>query len=188
MMKILCFGDSNTYGFDPRSHFGSQYAASCRWVDLLAEDLGCKAVNAGENGREIPVREGDLLRFNLMLSNQKPLDLLIVLLGDNDLLQGHSAEAVVNRMAFFLQQVDLDRQKILLIGPPPMALGEWVPSQALIAASKARNQGYQTLAARLGVRFIDAEMWNIPMTFDGVHFTEEGHSAFAKGLCEYLKA
>ena len=52
-MKILCFGDSNTYGYDPRSYFGGQYPAKHRWVDLLAQKLDCKAVNAGENGREI---------------------------------------------------------------------------------------------------------------------------------------
>ena len=80
-MRLLCFGDSNTYGYDPRSYFGGQYPAEHRWVDLLAKKLNCTAVNAGENGREIPRREGELQRFDLMLSNQKPLDLLIVMLG-----------------------------------------------------------------------------------------------------------
>ena len=41
-MKILCFGDSNTYGYDPRSYFGGQYPARHRWVDLLAQKLNCK--------------------------------------------------------------------------------------------------------------------------------------------------
>ena len=43
-MKILCFGASNTYGYDPRSYFGSQYPAQYRWVDLLAEKLNCTAI------------------------------------------------------------------------------------------------------------------------------------------------
>ena len=46
-MKILCFGDSNTYGYDPRSYFGGQYPAQNRWVDLLAQKLDCKAVRRG---------------------------------------------------------------------------------------------------------------------------------------------
>ena len=100
-MKILCFGDSNTYGYDPRSYFGGQYPSQHRWVDLLAQKLGCKAVNAGENGREIPRREGELQRFDLMLSNQKPLDLLLVMLGGNDLLQGNSVETIAQRMEDF---------------------------------------------------------------------------------------
>ena len=123
-MKILCFGDSNTYGYDPRSYFGGQYPAQHRWVDLLAQKLGCKAVNAGENGREIPRREGELQRFDLMLSNQKPLDLLLVMLGGNDLLQGNSVEAVAQRMEAFLARIPLEKTKIVLIGPPRMKPGQ----------------------------------------------------------------
>ena len=185
-MKILCFGDSNTYGYDPRSFFGSQYPAQHRWVDLLAGKLNCKAVNAGENGREIPRREGELMRFDLMLTNQKPVDLLIIMLGGNDLLQGNSVEAVVKRMEFFLEHIDLAKNKILLIGPPPMQLGEWVPTQTLIDASVELNRAYKALSKRLGVGFADAGEWDVSLTFDGVHFTEEGHKAFAEGLANYL--
>lgn len=185
-MTILCFGDSNTYGYDPRSHFGSQYPAQYRWVDLLAQKLDCKTVNAGENGREVPRREGELMRFDLMLTNQKPIDLLVIMLGGNDLLQGNSVEAVVKRLESFLEHIDLDKSRLLLIGPPPMQHGEWVPTQALIDASVALNHQYKALAERLGVRFADAGEWNIPLTFDGVHFTEEGHKAFAEGLSQYL--
>ena len=39
----------------------------------------------------------------------------------------------------------------------------------------------------LGVRFADAGDWNIPMAYDGVHFTEQGHRAFAAGLLEVLR-
>lgn len=181
-MKILCFGDSNTYGYDPRSYFGSQYPSQHRWVDLLARKLGCDAVNAGENGREIPRREGELLRFDRMMTDQNPVDLLIIMLGGNDLLQGNGVNDVVKRMESFLQHIDLDQSKILLMGPPPMQLGEWVPTQSLINASKELNHAYKVLAQRLGVEFANAGEWDIPMTFDGVHFTEDGHKAFAEGL------
>ena len=185
-MKVLCFGDSNTYGYDPRSFFGSQYPAQYRWVDLLAQKLNCKAVNAGENGREIPRREGELQRFDLMLANQKPIDLLIIMLGGNDLLQGNSVGSVVKRMKAFLEHIDLDKTRILLIGPPPMQHGEWVPTQTLIDASVALNDEYKALAAHLDVDYADAGGWNVPLTFDGVHFSEEGHKAFAAGLANYL--
>ena len=185
-MKILCFGDSNTYGYDPRSFFGSQYPAQHRWVDLLAQKLSCDVVNAGENGREIPGREGELTRFDLMLANQKPVDLLVIMLGGNDLLQGNSVETVVQRMESFLNHIHLEKSQILLIGPPPMQRGEWVPTQTLIDATMTLNHEYKALSQRLGVRFADAGEWNIPLTFDGVHFTEEGHRAFAEGLANYL--
>ena len=185
-MKILCFGDSNTYGYDPRSFFGSRYPAQYRWVDNLSEKLDCKVVNAGENGREVPTREGELLRFDRMMTNQKPVDLLLIMLGGNDLLQGNGVADVVKRMESFLQRIELDKSKILLIGPPPMQFGEWVPTQRLIDASKELNHGYRSLAERLGIPFANAGAWDIPMTFDGVHFTEDGHRAFAERLYDYL--
>ena len=186
-MKILCFGDSNTYGYDPRSFFGGRYPAQHRWVDLLGERLGCTVLNAGENGREIPSREVELLRFDRMLADQAPVDLLVVMLGGNDLLQGNSVEAVVRRMEQFLERIDLDRDKVLLIAPPPMERGDWVPTQALIDATVELNREYKSLFRRLGVRFADAGEWGVALTFDGVHFTEEGHAAFSEGLYKLLR-
>jgi len=185
-MKILCFGDSNTYGYDPRSYFGGRYPAQFRWVNLLAQELSCQAVNAGENGREIPEREEELLHFDLMLTNQKPVDLLIIMLGSNDLLQGNSVEVVAKRMERFLKHINLDKSKILLIGPPPMELGEWISAQEQIDASAALRHEYEALSEWIGVGFADAGEWNIPLSFDGVHFTVEGHKSFAEGLTNYL--
>ena len=56
------------------------------------------------------------------------------MLGTNDLLQGHSAQEISLRMEQFLTQFD-DLQKILLIAPPFLQLGEWVTSEALIRES-----------------------------------------------------
>ena len=185
-MKILCYGDSNTWGYDPRSYFGAQYPPHHRWVDMLAQKLDCDAVNEGENGREIPRRETEFLRFDLMLAKEKPIDLLVVMLGSNDLLQGNSAQTVAIRMEAFLERIALDKQKILLIAPPPMKQGEWVTALELIDASRELGPEYEGLSSRLGAGFLDAGRWNIPLTFDGVHFTEEGHEAFAEGLSNYL--
>ena len=181
-MKILCFGDSNTYGYDPRSFFGGQYPAQHRWVDLLAQKLNCAAVNAGENGREIPRREGELQRFDLMLSNQKPLDLLFVMLGGNDLLQGNSVEVVVQRMDAFLARIPLEKTQIVLIGPPRMRPGAWITDDRLLDDCVRLNTAYQTVAQKLGVRFVDATDWDIEVTFDGVHYSEQGHQTFAENL------
>ena len=184
--RILCFGDSNTYGYDPRSYFGGQYDANHRWVDLLAEKLGCTAVNAGENGREIPVCPGELQRFALMLANQRPIDLLLIMLGTNDLLQGNSAEAVTKRMEYFLSRIEPDREKVILIGPPSMQPGEWVTGPALICASQELNRLYCDLAGKLGICFADTGSWNLSLTYDGVHLTEEGHRILADKLYHFL--
>ena len=186
-MKILCFGDSNTYGYDPRSYFGGQYPAQHRWVDLLARELGCTAINAGETGREIPRWKVEFSRFHDLLTDQKPIDRLLIMLGTNDLLQGSSPEAVTARMERFITQIDLEHSKILLIAPPPMKLGPWVPTQSLVDASKELSSAYEALSQRLGLGYANAGAWNIPLTFDGVHLAPEGHIAFAEGLSHYLK-
>ena len=182
MMKILCFGDSNTYGYDPRSYFGGQYPAQHRWVDLLAQKLDCKAVNAGENGREIPRREGELHRFDLMLSNQTTLDCLLVMLGSNDLLQGNSVEAVAQRMEAFLTRIPLEKSQIVLIGPPRIKPGAWITDDRLLEDCVRLNAAYRTVAEKLGVRFVDATGWDIDVTYDGVHYSEKGHQTFAEQL------
>ena len=186
-MKILCFGDSNTYGYDPRSFFGSQYPAQHRWVDLLAQKLNCDAVNEGENGREIPRQVWELQRFDLMLSNQSPLDCLLVMLGGNDLLQGNSVEAIAQRMEAFLKRIPLEKPQIVLIGPPRMQPGAWITDNRLLEDCVRLNAAYQALAEKLGIRFIDTTDWDIEVTFDGVHYSEQGHQTFAENLYLALK-
>lgn len=172
-MKVICFGDSNTWGFDPRSWLGGAYAADSRWVDLLAEKTGWKVQNQGQNGREIPRNP---------VSFPADTDLLLVMLGTNDLLQGCTPAAAAENMERFLSRLELDRNKILLIAPPPLAPGEWVSEQGLIDGSVRLGQLYGSLAARLGIRFADAGRWGVRLAYDGVHFTEQGHRAFAEEL------
>ena len=177
-MNIICFGDSNTYGYDPRSYLGDRYDVDSRWVDILAEETGWTVRNLGENGREIPTSAPDF---------PADTDLLIVMLGTNDLLQGRSPEQAAARLERFLSDISLDRSKIFLIAPPPMKQGTWVLDQQFIDDSRTFARLCQTLAEQLGIRFADAGKWDIPLAYDGVHFTEQGHRAFAAGLLEELK-
>ena len=177
-MNVICYGDSNTYGYDPRGYFGGRYEADCRWVDILTSETGWTISNMRQNGREIP---------SSAPSFPTDTDLLIVMLGTNDLLQGRSPEQATERLERFLSGLSLNQSKILLIAPPPVALGAWVPSQQLIDDSRTFARLCQTLAERLGIRFADAGKWDIPLAYDGVHFTEQGHRAFAAGLLEELR-
>lgn len=186
-MKILCFGDSNTYGYDPRSYFGGRYAAEARWVDLLAAESGWEVMNAGENGRNIPRHPYELLRVSQLLEQHRSVDRLLVMLGSNDLLQGVEATAVAARMKAFLETVPMDRQQLVLIAPPPMKPGAWVTEEWLPGASVALIAAYQALAVRMGVRFVDTASWDIELTFDGVHFSENGHRTFARRLYQVLQ-
>lgn len=177
-MNVICFGDSNTYGYDTRGYFGGRYDAGCRWVDILAAETGWTVCNMGQNGREIPVAAPTF---------PADTDLLIVMLGTNDLLQGRSPEQAAERLERFLVGISMDRGKILLIAPPPVALGAWVPSQQLIDDSRTFARLCQDLAKQMGIRFADAGRWDIPLAYDGVHFTGQGHKAFATKLLEELK-
>lgn len=183
-MRILCFGDSNTYGYDPRGFFGDRYGAEDRWVDLLAKQTGHDCINAGANGREIP-RNPDALR---LLAEHAPVDIFLVMLGINDLLQGASAEEAATRMEAFLNQLLPRYKSILLVAPPPMKRGAWVPTDALVAESIHLAKEYQRLSEKMNIPFIDTRHWNIDLAFDGVHFTEDGHHTFADCICDSLFA
>lgn len=177
-MRILCFGDSNTYGYDPRGCFGDRYPAEDRWIDILAKQTGWVLLNAGVNGREIP-RNPSALR---LLSEYDPVDVFLVMLGTNDLLQGASASEAAARMEVFLNQLLTSCKNILLVAPPPMKRGAWVPTDKLVAESIQLAEEYRLLAQRLDIHFADTSSWNIELAFDGVHFTEIGHHRFAKCL------
>ena len=177
-MNVICFGDSNTYGYDPRSYLGGRYDVDSRWVDILAEKTGWTVRNLGENGREIPT---------VAPSFPADTDLLIVMLGTNDLLQGRSPDQAAESLNRFLSCISLDRSNILVIAQPPVKRGAWVPDQQLIDDSHTFARLCQTLAEQLGIRFADAGKWDVPLAYDGVHFTEQGHKAFAAGLLEELK-
>lgn len=176
-MHVICFGDSNTFGYDPRSFLGGRYDADSRWVDILAAETGWTVRNMGLNGREIP-REAP--------SFPSDTDLLILMLGTNDLLQGRSPQEVTGTLRGFLSTLPLDSDSILLIAPPPLALGEWVPNQLLIDNSRTFAAACRSLAQQFGVRFADAGNWGISLAYDGVHFTEQGHRTFAAKLLEVL--
>ena len=181
-MRILCFGDSNTYGYDPRGYFGDRYGAEDRWVDLLAKQTGHDCINAGTNGREIP-RNPYALR---LLAEHTPVDIFLVMLGTNDLLQGATAKEAATRMEAFLNPLLPHCNQILLVAPPPMKRGAWVPSDVLVAESIHLAEEYKLLAEKLNITFVDTRHCNIDLTFDGVHFTEEGHHTFAKNLRKEL--
>ncbi|MFR4086483.1 MAG: GDSL-type esterase/lipase family protein [Dysosmobacter sp.] len=101
-MKVICFGDSNTFGYDPRSYFGGRYDADSRWVDILATQKDWTISNMGQNGREIP---------SSAPSFPADTDLMIVMLGINDLLQGRSPKQAAERLERFLSGITLDRRR-----------------------------------------------------------------------------
>ena len=191
--RLLCYGDSNTYGYDPRSYLGGRYPESVRWTALL-RGYGWDVINRGENGRSIPYGDGEIKAAVQSLCREKA-DILTVMLGSNDLLQPScpSARECADRMERFLTALlhadgwEKSRE-ILLIAPPPMALGDWVQDEKTIAASRRLEECYENTAQLLGIGFADPGGWGVGLTYDGVHFSETGHLAFAKGIQQTLSA
>ncbi len=176
-MRLICFGDSNTYGYDPRSPLGERYPQ--RWTRLLPPMW--EVVELGQNGREIPAAPDALAAL------LHPEDLLAVMLGSNDLLSHprFTARDAAGRIDAFLSA--LPPCSVLLIAPPPMCRGTWVTEERLLRESAALAGEYRVLAQRRGILFADAGGWGVTLAFDGVHFTSEGHRAFAAGLRTLLE-
>lgn len=185
MKKLICIGDSNTYGFDPRSYLGSRYDQP--WPELLAAETGLEVVNLGQNGMEIPNDDLELDFLYWKLQSELPADGITVMLGTNDLLNARlpDQEAVTRRMEWFLRQlkVDFPRVKLWLIAPPPVFVGE----KRRDSASQRLGECYRQLARRLDIGFLDAAQWQLGTAFDGVHLTEEAHCRFAQHLQEVLR-
>lgn len=185
-MRVMCLGDSNTYGFDPRSYFGGRYPAESRWVDSLAQKTGWEILNEGENGRSIPRWEFELQMLQRTTIDDT-IDLLIIMLGSNDLLQGADAKLTAQRMERFLSWLPIPLEKVLLVAPPAMQPGAWVFEERLLTESKKLAEEYRALAEKMGIPFANGAGWTIELTFDGAHFSENGHRTFARELYQFLE-
>ena len=191
--RLLCYGDSNTYGYDPRSYLGGRYPESVRWTAQLRR-YGWQVCNRGENGRSIPSSDREI-SMTVQSLCRVDADVLTVMLGSNDLLQASipSAQECSKRMERFLTALlHADgwgkSRKILLVAPPHMTMGDWVHDGEIIAAFRRLAECYENAARLLNVGFANAGSWGISLTFDSVHFSEAGHLAFARGIHPVLSA
>ena len=178
--QIVCIGDSNTWGYDPRGFGGGRYPAAVRWTAQLDSLPQCVIHNLGENGREIPHSAFALRLLGQQLEALAPLDGMCLMLGSNDLLCGASPAAAAARMEDLLDRLGAYGAPLLLIAPPKFCPGTWVAEEGLTNASARLAGLYRTLAQDKAIAFADAGAWDIPLAFDGVHFTEEGHRRFAE--------
>ncbi len=106
-MKIVCFGDSNTYGFDPRLGGSGRYDKYERWTGILDAQEGLSVVNEGLNGRCIPDSASGFASLASVLDQNPDADVFAILLGTNDIfmIPGMTAERVADRMRRVFQNV-----------------------------------------------------------------------------------
>ena len=197
MRKIVFFGDSNTYGYEPSEVMPGRYPAEVRWVDRLAGQLGeeWQVISNGLNGRKIPdvrhsYQQEPVLR---MIKEAEEAGILAVMLGTNDILLTYTvdAEVPVTKMDRFLAFVTerMDPQRLLLIAPAYIgSSSENIPFLSECYEESIRmNEGFRTLSAKYGNRFVDAGKWGIELAYDHVHFSPSGHRQFAEHMKIYIQ-
>lgn len=181
MPKILCLGDSNTYGWDPRAPLGGRYDRA--WVDILQELIHAECVNMGRPGRKIPTAQAGLSHLLSAIDEQQG-DEMLIMLGTNNLLLAprDSAENTARKMETFLSflQAKLPALPLRLVGVPPLM----VDGRAASALVQELNHRYFALATKYSLPFYDPTPLSLPLSFDGVHLCEEAHSILAQGIAK----
>lgn len=184
-MKLICYGDSNTYGYDGDGVPGGRFPPEERWPELLGRMLGCETVNCGLNGRRVPRFPRSMEADLALLRRFGDGALILVMLGTNDILQEADPEKVAASMRSFLTQLTeaMPQSAVLLCAPPPITEygGGYAEEFAALAGA------YEALASELGLLFVDTAAWQIPTGGDGVHFSARGHRLFALKMGQTLQ-
>ena len=197
--EILCFGDSNTWGFDPRDK--NRYPWNVRWTGLLQQRLGpgFHVIEEGQNGRttvwDDPVEghKNGLAYLPPCLETHKPLDLVLIMLGTNDLKHRFSLPAYdiarsAGRLVDTVRQSGSGRDaaapEVLLVCPPVLARLSEFADMFEGGAAKSRDlaRHYAQRAELHKAHFLDAGSVVRTSDIDGVHWAPEQHAAFAEAL------
>lgn len=203
MKTILCFGDSNTYGYTPGT--GERFDIHTRWPRKLGQLLG-DSYDIVEEGmcNRTTVFSSELDPYCSALDyiipcliSHSPIDLLIIMLGTNDTKDRYNVSAAEIGMGletllskiFGFYQARAEKIRILLVAPVP--LGD--VSQAVTFSNTSRDKSlhlseiYSKLALTYGCSFYDAGSIIHNLGCDGIHLTAIAHSKLAAGLFPIIK-
>ena len=210
MKQILCYGDSNTWGFMPRKDkppvkAANRFAWEVRWPGLLQKNLGpdYHVIEEGLNGRTtmfdcfMEEHRNGLKDIDVSLLTHMPIDLVILMLGTNDCKEVFGKRPVI--IAHGMQRL-IDRVKggsygygpegncpeILVTAPIRMGEGvftSWLsPEFDEQSLERDRNlaQYYQQVAENNGVHFLNAGAYIQADAADGIHMNADGHRKMAE--------
>lgn len=207
MINILVFGDSNSHGTPPLNRLGevARYDKADRWPEVMAADLGAgfDVVTDGLPGRttvhDDPVEGGMRNGATVLpsaLHSHKPLDLVIIMLGTNDLKTRFSVSAYeiarsVERLVGVTRAEDVAKN-VMVVAPAPVR--ETGCLTEVFAGAEARQDGLtemlRKMADALGIGFFDASSVARVSQIDGVHLDADQHHALglamAKAVREYI--
>lgn len=200
--RILCFGDSNTWGYIPGS--GERYTEEVRWTGVLAAELGSSycVVEEGLSGRTTvfsdmmePERCGITHLLPVILS-ALPLDYMVIMLGTNDTKAhfhvnaheiGYGMEELLIKARHILD-IRGSKAQILLVSPVPLESTEDVMFDGASAEkSKRLPEVYRGLAETWETLFLDAGGVIRELGEDGIHFTEEDHRLLGKTIAAIIQ-
>ncbi|WP_137128893.1 SGNH/GDSL hydrolase family protein [Rhizobium sp. FY34] len=202
MKSVLAYGDSLTWGYDPVSLGRHDYED--RWTSVLGRALGSSVnlVTEGLNGRTTAYddhladceRNGAKLLPSI-LETHAPLDLVIIMLGTNDLKRGPAGSAfaavrgmkrLVNIIRYHVWASDFDAPDILLVSPPPVCETANAPFAAMFRGALEESAMlaslYRDLADETGCGFFDAGSVAETTPLDGIHLDAENTRAIGRGL------
>ncbi len=208
MKNILCYGDSNTWGCIPFEGAGParRFPPDMRWPGVLQRELGNGywVVEAGLNARTTvwddplePHRNGRELLLPTLLTHQ-PLDLVIVMLGTNDLKHRINASAAeIAEGAGMLADIvagsgcgpDGGAPPTLLVCPPPIAQVDQVDDEFEGGVEKSHKlAGHFAITADVrSCGFIDAGTLIASSDIDGIHFDESAHARLGTAMAEPVR-
>jgi lysophospholipase L1-like esterase len=199
MKRVLCYGDSNTWGFDPVTR--GRYPAHIRWTGVLAERLGpdYTVIEEGLNGRttrwDDPIEPGrnGLTYLRPCVESHRPLDVIIVMLGTNDLKQrfslcasdiAQSAASLAEQAQRFGQTDDGAHPKVLLVAPPAVTTLTQLDQMFAGSVEKSRqfSHYYRHAAGWFNLPFFDAGSVIVSSEKDGIHFDADEHRTLGEAL------
>lgn len=207
-VTVLCYGDSNTFGFAPQLE-GERYGTHQRWTRLLQKKLGSgwDVIEEGLNGRTTIYERPDgfwksgLPYFVPCLISHKPIDFLVLMLGTNDCnadlhLTERDIAAGMEKLVTLAESTLIEEQgfvpKIVVVAPaairPELAGTPYEEQLDEYSVEKSRLLAplYKELAERRGCLYLDATGIDV-LALDCEHLSEQGHKQLAEMLYDTIK-
>ena len=207
MKTILCYGDSNTFGFSPET--GTRYPRDVRWTGKLQELLGSDyyVIEEGCPGRTTVFDDPDDEWVNgktqliPCLKSHMPLDIVVLMLGTNDLKAAFQASAGqiadgAGQLVKIIQDFPAPLQgyspKVVLISPPVIgnnlkqSFFYGMFQEDAIERSRQFSACYKRVAEQFGCEFLDAAEWVLSSDADAIHLNAGAHSILAEKVKELV--
>lgn len=199
LKNILCFGDSNTYGYIAGS--GERYPQGVRWTSVLADLLSerYKIFEAGCNNRACFVDHQDGEKFIgkkfITKYAQYDFDIIISAIGTNDLQKVYKPTQIELEQGFE-EYINVIREnfnsKIIVLAPTVIkenVLNTWFADlfdEQSVKTSKSLAEIWQRVAYKSGCYYIDLSPKISPSEIDGLHFDEISHKVIGEELAKFI--